>query len=86
VADPRSDFENSVISEMQIATFAENTITEKDREILQLRMDGYTEQKIADKVGYKTASAVHKRIAKIADAYEDFVTAEYGKFLDKHCK
>ena len=48
-----------------------------------LRMEGYTEQEIADKVGYKTASAVHKRIAKIADAYEDFVAAEYGKYLDR---
>ncbi len=38
-------------------------------------------EEIADKVGYKTASAVHKRIAKIASAYEDFVTAEYGKYL-----
>ena len=82
VADSRSNFENSVISEMQIASFAESTITEKDREILKLRMEGYTEQEIADKVGYKTASAVHKRIAKIADAYEDFVTAEYGKYLE----
>ena len=83
MADPRSDFENSVISEMQIASFAESTITEKDREILKLRMEGYTEQEIADKVGYKTASAVHKRIAKIAGAYEDYVTAEYQKYLDK---
>ena len=83
MADPRSDFENSVISEMQIASFAESTITEKDREILKLRMDGLTEQEIADKVGYKTASAVHKRIAKIAGAYEDYVTAEYQKYLDK---
>ena len=41
-----------------------------------------SQQEIADKVGYKTASAVHKRIAKIANAYEDFVTAEYGKYLD----
>lgn len=64
VADPRSDFENSVISEMQIATFAESTITEKYREILKLRMEGYTEQ-------------------EIADAYEDYVTAEYQKYLDK---
>lgn len=79
----RSDFENSVISEMQIASFAESMITEKDREILKLRMEGYTEQEIVDKVGYKTASTVHKRIAKIADAYEDFVTAEYQKYLDK---
>ena len=46
-------------------------------------MDSLTEQEIADKVGYKTASAVHKRITKIASAYEDFVTAEYGKYLDR---
>ena len=45
--------------------------------------DGLTEQEIADKVGYKTASAVHKRIAKIAGAYEDYATAEYQKYLDK---
>ena len=83
VADPRSEFEQTVISEMQIAAFAEQNITDKDREVLKLRMDGHTEQEIADKVGYKTASAIHKRIAKIASAYEDFVTAEYGKYLDK---
>ena len=76
-------FEQKVISEMQIAAFAEQSISEKDREILKLRMDGLTDQEIADKVGYKTASAVHKRIAKIAGAYEDYVTAEYQKYLDK---
>ena len=83
VADPRGEFEQKVISEMQIAAFAEQSISGKDREILKLRMDGLTEQEIADKVGYKTASAVHKRIVKIAGAYEDYVTAEYQKYLDK---
>ncbi len=83
VADPRSEFEQKVISEMQIAAFAEQSISEKDLEILKLRMDVLTEQEIADKVGYKTASAVHKRIAKIAGAYEDYVTVEYQKYLDK---
>ena len=83
VADPRGEFEQKVISEMQINSFAENNITEKDQEILKLRMEGYTEQEIADKVGYKTASAVHKRIARIASTYEDFVTAEYQKYLDR---
>ena len=48
-----------------------------------LNMDRLSEQEIADKVGYKTASAVHKRITKIAEAYEDYVTAEYQKYLDK---
>ena len=68
---------------MQITEFAEQSISEKDREILKLHMDGLTEQEIADKVGYKTASAVRKRIAKIAEDYEDYVTAEYQKYLDK---
>ena len=68
---------------MQIASFAEENLTDYDREILQLRMQGYTEKEIAEKVGYKTASAVHKRIAKIANIYEDFVTGEYQKYLDK---
>ena len=43
-------------------------------------------QEIADAVGFKTASAVNKHIAKIAGAYEDFVSDEYGSFLDKHIK
>ena len=38
-------------------------------------LDEMMEQDIADKVGYKAASAVYKRVAKIASAYEDFVTA-----------
>lgn len=75
VSDTRSEFEQTIISEMQIATFAEQNITDEDWEILKLRMDEHTEQDIADKVGYKAASAVYKRVAKIASAYEDFVTA-----------
>ena len=51
-----------------------------------MRYDGYSLQEIADVVGFKTASAVNKHIAKIAGSYEDFVSEEYGKFLDKHTK
>ena len=83
VADPRGALEQKVIAEMQMVAFAEQSITEKDRKILKPRMGGLTEQEIADKIGYKTASAVHKRIARIAGTYEDYVTAEYQKYLDK---
>ena len=86
VEDPAGDFEQTILSEMQIASFAAKTLSEKDMEILQLRMQGYTEKEIADKVGYKTASAVHKRIAHIANAYEDFVTSEYQKYLEDEKK
>lgn len=68
---------------MRITAFAEQSISERNREGMKLRMDGLAEQKIADKAGYKTAGAVDKRITKIADAYEDCVTAEYQKHLDK---
>ena len=77
----RGEFEQNVLSQVQINTFAEGYISKRDREILRLRMEGYTEQEIADRVGYQTASAVHKRISRIASAYEDFVTAEFQKHL-----
>ena len=82
VADPSADFEQTILSEMQIASFAADNLTDKDREILQLRMQGHTEKEIAEKVGYQTASAVHKRIAHISNAYEDFVMSEYQNYLD----
>ena len=41
----------------------------------------YLENRAAE--DYKTAGTVHKRIAKIAGAYADYVTAEYQKYLDK---
>ena len=83
VADPAAEFEQTILSEMQIASFAADNLTDKDREILQLRMQGHTEKEIAEKVGYQTASAVHKRIAHIANAYEDFVMSEYQNYLEK---
>ena len=53
-------------------------MTEKDSEILRLRMQGHTEQEIAD---LKTAGAVHRRIAKLAESYEYSVTKEYQNSL-----
>ena len=41
-------------------------------------------KEIAEKAGFKTPSAVSKRIEKIAGAYEDFISGEYSDFLDKH--
>ena len=85
IPDPRGSFENEVISEIQIDQF-KGKLTETDQKILQLRYEGHSLQEIADAVGFKTASAVNKHIAKIAGAYEDFVSDEYGSFLDKHIK
>ena len=43
-----------------------------------MRMEGITLEKIAEKLGYKTHSAVHKRIRKIGLAYEKFSGGDFG--------
>ena len=83
--DPRAAFEEYVVSTVKIDQFKER-LTEKDRIILQMRNDDHTLQEIADEVGYKTASAVQKRIKKIAAEYNDFVSAEFSDFLATHIK
>ena len=83
VADPREDFETKVLSEIQMDQF-KGKLTDQDRQILQMRYEGHSLQEIADAVGFKTPSAVSKHIEKIAGAYENFVSDEYGSFLDKH--
>ena len=53
---------------------------------MKMRYEGYTLKEIAEKVGFKTPSAVSKRIEKLAGQYDDFIGREYGKFLDKYTK
>lgn len=48
------------------------TLPGKDQTILQLKRAGYTNQEIAEAVGYKTHSAVVKRMKKIAALFEEF--------------
>lgn len=83
--DPRGEDEIKILSEVQIEQF-QKTLSATDVKILQMRMDGCTMQEIAEAVGFKTASAVKKHIDRIAGAYEDFVTDQYGTFLDDHSK
>ena len=83
IADPRSEFESEGIHKFYMEDF-KSSLTEQDAKILQMRYDGKSLQDIASAVGFKTASAVSKRILKIAGTYEDFVSEEYGKFLDEH--
>ena len=76
IPDTRSEFENSVLSELQIAEFAAR-FSGRDK-----KMEGHTAQEIAEAVGYQTHSAVLKRIRHIADCYEDFISEEYQKYLE----
>lgn len=70
-----------VESEVVDAAFVEDflsTLSDKDRQILELRMQGYTLQEVADKVGYKNHSGVLKRIRKIGQAYEKYANEDLG--------
>ena len=82
---PREDFETKILAKDKVETFT-SALDEKDKQILQMRMDGCTLEQIAAFFGYKTPSAIYKRIQKIATAYEDFVLKHYGEFLDTHSK
>ena len=54
------------------------TLSEKDMQILEMRMNGDTLEEIAEKLGYKNHSGVLKRIRKIGQAYEDYAGVDYG--------
>ena len=71
IADEKGGFEEHVHSDMKVNAFFE-LLTEKDAKILKLKMAGYTYEKIARILGYKTHSAVQKRIARIRNLYIDF--------------
>ena len=72
VPDERSDINRTVLEPMAVDEFLAS-LSETDRQILTMRMEGITLEKIAEKLGYKTHSAVHKRIRKIGLAYEKFM-------------
>ncbi len=69
--DERQDFEDEVCGKMLIEHF-EFKISEKDFDILTMRMNGKTYEEIAKKLGYKNHSGIIKRIKRIAEAYLDF--------------
>ena len=83
IADPLGEFETKVLSGFQIEQFKQR-LTDQDRQILQMRCDEYSLKEIAAEVGFQSPSAVSKRIKRIADAYEEFVSEEYDNFLDEH--
>ena len=61
--------------ELRLKSFME-TLSERDREILKLKMQGMTDQKIAEKVGFKNHSAVVKRRKQIAEHFQKYVENE----------
>ena len=56
--------ENDVVDQIIVDEFL-STLSDKDRRILELRIDGTSYERIAELLGYKNHSGVIKRIQKI---------------------
>ena len=77
VPDPISSFEEEVEARVDVNKFL-FMIEDKDKQILQMRAEGYTNQEIADRLGYKTHSAVVKRIKKLGKKYQEVSGLNFG--------
>lgn len=77
IPDENSNMSHTVLEPMAVSEFLAS-LGETDRQILTMRMEGITLEKIAEKLGFKTHSAVHKRIRKIGLAYEKFSGEDFG--------
>jgi len=77
ISDSTSGFENGVCEKVDALHFYAS-LSPKNQEILKLRAHGYTYQEIADRLGYKTHSAVLKRIRKITEQYLDYTDEQEG--------
>ena len=75
--DPSQNVEEPVVAQALVDQF-KATLSEKDMQILELRMSGDTLEEIAEKLGYKNHSGVLKRIRKIGQAYEAYTGVDYG--------
>lgn len=71
------DAEEVATSQVLVEEFMA-TLSEKDKSILRLRMEGNTLESIAEKLGYRNHSGVLKRIRIIGQAYEKFTGEDYG--------
>ena len=71
------DVEESAVAQALVDQF-KATLSEKDMQILELRMSGDTLEEIAEKLGYKNHSGVLKRICKIGQDYEAYTGVDYG--------
>lgn len=73
----REYWDDDIVSEVDVNSFI-NTLSVKDQKLLQLRNEGETYENIAKAIGYKTHSAVGKRLKTIGKKYEDFAKVDLG--------
>lgn len=69
--------ENDVVDQIIIDEFL-STLSDKDRRILELRIDGISYERIAELLGYKNHSGVIKRIQKIGVLFQKYTGKDFG--------
>jgi len=69
-------FTGEEVSQQLLNAFIQSAKDSTDREILYLSANGLTQQEIAQRLGYKTHSAVTKRLNKLRKRFDVFL-AEY---------
>lgn len=77
VPDTQQDMEQTVVDCADAELFTQ-ALDPKDLEILQLRNKGHSLEEIAEMLGYKTHSAVLKRIQKLGEKYQEFAGTDIG--------
>ena len=77
IPDTCQDMEGADITQADEERFLAE-LPEKDRQILQMRLEGYTLEKIAERLGYKNHSGVLKRIRKIGETYQQYANVDLG--------
>lgn len=71
-------FEHNSVYKMDLERYMDS-LSETDKEIFQLKYNGYTQKEIAKKLGYKTHSAVGKKInGSIRNGYMNYFSWEHG--------
>ncbi|MDR0914147.1 MAG: hypothetical protein LBM65_03150 [Oscillospiraceae bacterium] len=71
VADEGVSVEEDIVAKIYVEQF-KSTLAENDMKILEMRMQGFTYEKISAEMGYQNHSGVLKRIKRIAQQYENF--------------
>ena len=69
--DESADLEETVIPSVYVEDFLK-TLSPTDRRIVELRMEDVTLEEIAKEVGFKTHSAVLKRLKRIGKLYREY--------------
>ncbi len=75
LADPQGEFENELLSKMNMESFIQR-LPERDQQIFKLKMEGLSDQVIAEKVGFQSHSAVVKRRKQIAKQFLEYTGKE----------